>query len=44
MVVIPVENDIDIIYTMATHFQSPYFKNIAIIENPLEVWKIEGDK
>lgn len=44
MVVIPFENDIDIIYTMDPHFQNSYFKKIAIVENPLGVWKVEGKK
>lgn len=44
LVVLPFETAVDIIYTMDPHFQNPYFQKIAKLENPLGVWKVEGQR
>lgn len=42
LVVLPFEGEIDLIYTMDPHFRDKSLNQIAKIENPIGVWKKEG--
>ena len=44
LVAVPFEGNVDVIYTMDPHFRAPYFQGIAKVENPLGVWKVEGQR
>lgn len=44
LVVLPFGNEIDTIYTTDPHFNNKRFTEYATIENPLGIWKTEGEK
>jgi predicted nucleic acid-binding protein len=43
LVVLPFENGINRIITMDPHFNHPSLSSIARIENPINIWKTEGN-
>lgn len=44
LVVLPFRDSLDRIVTMDPHFRDPIFGDIATIENPMGVWKVEGQR
>ena len=44
LVVLPFEDMLDRIYTMDPHFRHASFQTLCPIENPLGIWKTEGQK
>lgn len=44
LVVLPFEETLDRIYTMDPHFQHPSFQTFCPVENPLGIWKTEGQE
>lgn len=44
LVVLPFEDLLDRIYTMDPHFQHPSFQSLCPIENPIGIWKTEGQE
>ncbi len=43
LVALPFEDTIDKIYTLDPHFQHPSLAGLAQIQNPLGIWKSEGE-
>ncbi|MEW6686816.1 MAG: hypothetical protein AB1393_11520 [Candidatus Edwardsbacteria bacterium] len=44
LVVVPFEGEAQKIYTMDPHFLNKEFSRLAEVENPIGVWKVEGEK
>lgn len=43
LIALPFEDQIDRIYTIDPHFEHPSLSGLAEIENPLGIWKQEGE-
>lgn len=43
LVVLPFEGEVEVIYTMDPHMRDATFRQIGRVENPLGIWKTEGE-